>query len=300
MLGRRIGVGPEPRAGLLPGSIPSVAGVDDIAYVVKVTLHAVCGGLVAGCVICILVRSRAYEAQEHVRHYSDLLHLELTDKKRQLPSQRIHYTGIIVDTIAGRMFCPEEKRLSLLSLLAETGLAVSVSARVLARCRGKVLHYSQCLPYIRTSAVWFSQVLGSEQDPDWDRQIVLPPDATTVLAAVAAHIVQWHHLGQPLWPYMASSLYAARALGLTGGRLLVLNEWDSSPVGWGGYVSWKSERRLVVAAFRDTVDMQVQVPSETMGGYLMFKATTRILDVHGPVVIPRNTCSSDLLTHKTG
>ena len=300
MLRRRADAGPPPRPGMARGSIPSVAWVDDVAYVAKVPLHGICGGLAAGCEVCHRIWVEANGSQAHVRSTSEQLHLELTDKKRQCPSQRVQYTGIIVDTIVGRMFCPDEKRVALLALLAEIGLATSVGARTLAKCRGKILHYSQCLPYIRASAVWFSQVLGSEQDPDWDRQVTLPGDAAAVLAKVASTIVQSHHLGQPLWPYIASSLYAARLLGLTGGRLLVLNEWDASVHGWGGFVSWGSERRLVAAAFLDTEDMQVQARRETMGGYLLFKASSRMLDTRGALFLHRNDCIAALAALRKG
>jgi len=46
--------------------------------------------------------------------------------------------------------------------------------------------------------------------------------------------------------------------------------------------------------------MQVQIRRETMGGYLMFKATTRMLDVHGAVVLHRNDCVGALAALKKG
>jgi hypothetical protein len=135
---------------------------------------------------------------------------------------------------------------------------------------------------------------------DWDRQVTLPVDAPKVLAEAIRVIERNAELGQPLWPFIASSLYAARAVGLSGGRLLILNEWDASHLGWGGFVSWKEERRMVVAPFRDTEDMQVQVRREAMGGYLMFKATTRMLDARGAVILHRNDCVPALAALRKG
>jgi hypothetical protein len=82
----------------------------------------------------------ARSAQAHVRYVSAQVHLELADKKRQEPSQRIQYTGIIVDTVAGRLFCPPEKLAGVVTALRNLMARTSAGARVIAGCRGKLQH----------------------------------------------------------------------------------------------------------------------------------------------------------------
>ena len=66
----------------------------------------------------------------------------LSDDKRQPPAQRIVYTGIIVDTIKGRFFCPDEKRVAFISAVRELGESARMTARAVAAVRGKAHHYS--------------------------------------------------------------------------------------------------------------------------------------------------------------
>ncbi len=45
----------------------------------------------------------------------------------------------------------------------------------LASYRGRVQHYSACLPNILPFAAFISSIIGSEDDLDYDRIISLPP-----------------------------------------------------------------------------------------------------------------------------
>ena len=78
-------------------------------------------------------------ALKEVEELCDTLHLWLSEDKKQEAAQRVKYTGIIVDTIRGRFFCPEGKRAKLVAALKEMGVASAMSARGVAGVRGKVL-----------------------------------------------------------------------------------------------------------------------------------------------------------------
>ena len=102
-----------------------------------------------------LLQLEAMRAMKKVEETCETLHLWLSVDKKQLAGQRIYYTGIGVDTIRGRFYCPEAKRVQLVAALQELGAASSMTAREMARVRGKVLHYAICIPYIKVFAVWF-------------------------------------------------------------------------------------------------------------------------------------------------
>ena len=56
----------------------------------------------------------------------------------------------------------------LVAALRELGVAGTITAWGVAPVRGKVLHYSICIQYIKVFAVWFSHVIGSEGEQGWD------------------------------------------------------------------------------------------------------------------------------------
>ena len=95
----------------------------------------------AGCVECGLLQLEAMLAMKKVEGTCETLHLWLSDDMKQLAGQRVDYTGIRVDTIRGKVYCPEAKRVKLVAALQGLGAAASMTAREVAGVRGKVLHY---------------------------------------------------------------------------------------------------------------------------------------------------------------
>ena len=304
---RRSGWRPTVVPGEGSGAIFSVAWCDDTVYVVKNERHGTCGGEASLCATCLFAKTEGTAAQAFVREESRILHLKLADDKRQVVSQRVTYTGVIIDTIAGRLFCPEIKRLGVLVRVGDLASGGLRSARALAGVRGKLLHYANCIPYIRVYAVYFSTLIGTEADPDWDRPVLLPPDIATLAGEIMGIVERNHPLGQPLWPLVPSSLFAlfrgegpqrTRARQRAGTRKVILLEWDSSPYGWGGYLHWDDTKELLIGTF-ETVD-DAQVRREAMGGLLMLQAAALLTDCHGAVILHRNDAVGALAALRKG
>ena len=298
---RKGGLGPAPREWLSRGALQSVVWVDDTVWNVKGTLHGFCGGLEAGCVECGLLLLEGQLALKEVEELCDTLHLWLSEGKKQEPGQRVEYTGIIVDTIRGRFFCPEGKRAKLVAALKEMGGASAMSARGVAGVRGKVLHYSICIPYIKVFAVWFSHVIGSEEEQGWDRRVHLPSNTSEVCASIIEIVETRHQQGMPLWPYVPSSLFRAMSGGEMGGgrgRLHIVH--DASHEGWGAFIEWAGRRELVVSTFTECELTNAQVRRETLAGHLAFKAASQLTDISGMVVLHRSDCVGALAALRKG
>ena len=297
---RKGGLGPSPLPGLARGAILSVVWVDDTVMVTKAAAHGICGGLDAGCIECFLLKVEADAAQHFVRGLFADLHIKLTDGKRQVAAQRVTYTGVVLDTVKGRFFCPADKLATLVAVLGEMGASVSMSARKVAGVRGKVLHYSTSIPYVRVFAVWFSNIIATEGEPDWDRVVTLPDDNEEVCAYLGGVVERRHALGRPLWPPVASSLYGAFLAGRTGGIRLVVIVWDASLEGWGAAVYAEGRHQLLVGTFRATSDMEIQVRREAAGGLLAFRGAAQVVDMHGAIVLHRNDCVGALSALRKG
>ena len=220
-----------------------------------------------------LLQLEAIRAMKKKEETCKTLHLWLSDDKKQLGGQRIHYTGIGVDTIRGSFYCPEAKRAKLVAALQELGAASSMTARKVAVARGKVLHCAICIPYIKFFAIWFSHVIGSENEQGWDQKVYLPSNAGEMCASIIGIIESRHVHGVPMWPYVPSSLLRAMTEGDMGGgrgRLHIVH--DASHEGWGALIEWGGRRELVVSTFTEPEQSNAKVRRETLAGHLAFKA----------------------------
>ena len=158
-----------------PGSVPPGCAlgplmvslwVDDLLTAQNIYYHGRCGGLVGGCPICATLLSHFTESQHYMRNLAAQLGFSLHAKKRQEPSQRATYTGIIIDTVAFRLFIPDDKLAKLRSSLLELISAESCSFRSLAAVRGRLLHYSVCILHIRPLVPAISD--GPESEASYD------------------------------------------------------------------------------------------------------------------------------------
>jgi protein-arginine kinase activator protein McsA len=116
--------------------------VDDLILARNVPPHGTCGGLTSGCPVC----SAALAEFEYLRRYwhclAEQLGISLSAVKRQDPSQSIEYTGVIIDTIAGRLYIPAKKLEKLQRCLKDLIAAADCSTREALSVRGRVRHYA--------------------------------------------------------------------------------------------------------------------------------------------------------------
>ena len=291
------------RRGLGPEAMHSAVWVDDTAFVTKTPRHPRCAGLVGECPICKAAQRRAARNQHYWHRLAAKLGLGLSTEKRQLPTQRAVYTGLVIDTFLKTLSIPDDKKRKLAAFLETFFNRREASLTELSSLRGRIQHYSVCLPYTLPFVAFFSSIIGTEDDIEHDhREIYLPPAVSDVAVYLRGVLDEHAFSGVPLWPFVPSSLYAAFLAGETGPAHIVAITWDASQFGWGMVLRWwdNLDGKVVVGTLPDTPDMQIQVRRETLGGYLAFEATERLLDLSGATIIFRNDAVGALSAFRKG
>jgi hypothetical protein len=125
---------------------------------------------------------------------------------------------IVVDTFRHTLSIPPEKKARLAACLEEFLSIRSASAHDIASLRGRLQHYSCCVPYVLRLpfAALFSSLLGTEAEPDYNRLIEIPPVINDTAAFLWGVLEDYAFRGRLLWPLIASTLHAAFLAGETG------------------------------------------------------------------------------------
>ena len=293
---------PFDRRGLQPTALHSAVWVDDTVFVTKTPPHATCAGLHGQCPVCARSARAARRSQAGWHRLAHELGLGLSDDKRQLPSQRVTYTGMVVDTFHRTISIPPEKKARLASFLEGFFDLREASLTDLASLRGRVQHYSACLPYVLPFTSLFSSVIGTESDPDFDKVIPLPPIVSEAAVFIRGVLEDFATPGRPLWPFVPSTLHAAFLAGETGTAHIVVITWDSSLHGWGAVVRWWANRdgKVIIGTLPDSDDMSHQVRRETLGGVLALEAAALEIDLTDAIVILRNDSTGALSALRKG
>ena len=219
-----------------------------------------------------------------------------------MASQRVTYTGLTLDTFLRTISIPHDKKLKLAAFLESFFGRRSASISDLASLRGRIQHYSICLPFTLPFAAFISSVMGCEDIPDYNLVVPVPPLLSEIAVFLRGVLERHCDSGVPLWPFVASTLHDAFLAGETGQARIVVITWDASLHGWGAVVRWwaNPQGKVIVGSLPDTPDMQHQVRREAMAGVLSYEATARILDVADASVILRNDAVAALAALRKG
>ena len=293
---------PPPRRGLGPQALLSAIWVDDAVYITKTPPHPPCLGLVAGCPVCVQASRAARRSQVGWHRLASELGLGLSEDKRQSPSQRVTYTGVTIDTFHRTISIPPDKKVRLAKFLDPFLTCRSSSASDLASLRGRVQHYSACLPYILPFVALFSSVLETQDEPVSSRQITIPTAVNEASLFIREVLEDYAVKGRSLWPFVPSTLYTAFLANETGPAHVAVITWDASLHGWGMVLRWWDNKNgeVVVGTLPDTADMLHQVRRETLAGVLAVEAAARIIDLSCATVILRNDAVGALTALRKG
>ncbi len=213
-------------------ALHSAVWVDDAVYATKTAPHPSCLGLAGGCLVCAHWHfgRQARRSQHYWHRLASELGLGLSDDKRQLPSQRVTYTGMVVDTFHRTLSIPPDKEATLAAFLEDFFARREATLSELASLRGRIQHCSACLPYIAPFVVLFPSVIGTEADPDYDRSVAVPSAVceAAVFRVIRSVLGEYATRGRPLWPFVPSTLHAAFLAGETGSARIVVITWDAS------------------------------------------------------------------------
>ena len=186
--------------------------VDNLLGVVSVPEHASCLGSVGGCPVCLQFSADATASEQFTDGLLHDLGIPLSDKGHPA-SQQGCFTGIRHDTVKGLFLIPEDKLARLGTALAALLDSDSATAREIAGVRGRLQHYSVCLPYQAPIIVELSRSLGTHEYPsanksfNWDMHIELSARLKRLLNISLDRALRWASVGRPIWPEIASSLY---------------------------------------------------------------------------------------------
>ena len=78
------------------------------------------------------------------------------------PSQRVIYTGMVVDSYLGTISIPPEKKARLAECLEEYFFRREATLSELASLRGRIQHYSAGLPYVLPIVALLTSIIGSD------------------------------------------------------------------------------------------------------------------------------------------
>ena len=276
--------------------------VDDTIMVSKSTPHGRCSGLLGNCPHCLIHLKRATASQSFWHNLADDLGLTLNLHKRQDPSQRVTFTGLIIDTILMIFQIPLVKQLKLLGSLIFIRSRSQCTLRQLCSVRGRVRHYTVCIRHLLPFVPIFSAVLGTDKKIDYDGIVQLPSIITTTADHLISIVNQYALAGQPLHPYVPSSLYYSLLSNQVGSARIVAITVDASLHGWGALIRWWNNIYgvIIVGHLPDTDDMQHQVRREAEAIYLAFTASSRLVDLHSATCILRNDARGALASLRKG
>jgi hypothetical protein len=209
---------------------------------------------------------------------------------------------MVVDTFHRTLSIPPDKEAKLSAFLEDFFARREATLSELASLRGRIQHYSACLPYIAPFVALFSSVIGTEADPDYDRSVTVPPAVCDAAVFIRGVLGEYATRGRPLWPFVPSTLHAAFLAGETGLARIVVITWDASLHGWGMTLRWwaNQEGKVIVGSLPDTEDMSHQVRRETLAGTLALEAAALEVDLADAWVIMRNDAVGALAALRKG
>jgi hypothetical protein len=209
---------------------------------------------------------------------------------------------MVVDTFHRILSIPPDKEAKLAAFLEEVFDRREATLSELASLRGRVQHYSACLPYVAPLVALFSSVIGTEADPDYERSISVPPAVCEAALFIRGVLSDYATRGRPLCPLVPSTLYATFLAGETGPDRVVTITWDASLHGWRMVLRWWDNRagKVIIGSLSDTEGMRHQVRRETLAGTHALSAAALEVDLSDAVVVLRNDAVGALTALRKG
>ena len=309
------------------------AWVDDLIFIMSTPEHGDCAGYVGGCAVCEEYHGRAVKVQEMWREKARALNIPLSAKGHEV-SQQGSFTGVAIDTLHGRFSMLPDKLASMVAARDDLAASATSTPRIIARVRGKALHYGCAIPFVTVAAPSLSQLmhgretgtgpvevpsLGEEQDAefDWDREIALSDRTRVALDYLRVALERYGNAGQPLWPIVPSSLYGAFLSGEERDARVLVITFDASVHGWGAVIRTSPDEAgvEVVGGYRTAVELlgatfidpsalpdcpAAQVYRETLAGFLATQAASKLYALADYTVLIRNDCTGAISALRKG
>jgi len=246
----------------------------------------------------------------------DRLGLGFQESKRQRCAQRGEYSGFVLDTVKGRLLVLPDKLEKMLLVLEEWILSAFITARGLAKIRGKAIHLSRGVNHLRVLAAEISLRLGTELDPvdddhefDWDRELSTTGDMIDLGREMCCVLRKGAPEGTELWPLHPSTLYSRFLRGRFQGKRMFVLSWDAGPKGYAALLNWwerdASDRwllrkLLLVGTWPQGAEVDHQPHREILGACLASECAAQLEDLRGAVILYRNDAEAAIAALSKG
>jgi hypothetical protein len=236
--------------GRLPDPIHVAAWVDDLHFSMRTPPHPPCAGFVGGCTVCVATHKRAVAAEALWHTKAQRLNLPRAPGKGHSAAQGGAFTGVHIDTFLDQYSMLPDKLDSLNQNFGDLSAVTVASPRILARTRGKALHYGCAVQYLRpvcaslTQAIHQAEQVGAPPPPelaqenqvpdfDWDQTLAVSTRTHAAVACLRLALHQFGTCGQPLWPTPPSSLYGQFLASPPAPTAPMVLTAFAFPSGWG-------------------------------------------------------------------
>jgi len=206
-----------------------------------------------------------------------------------------------MDTIEGRFYIPEKKLQKLQAALHELSESTSFTLRTLSSVRGRALHYSICITYLRPLVPLLAAPTDLDQN-DLDRVHPRREVMSEACKIILDIVDRFASAGAPMWPLVPSSVYGKFLRRELAGERVSAIIWDSSAFGWGAVVRWwdNFDGKLVVCTWDPGEAEDAQVHREAKGGVRALEAAAKLVDLRGSICIFRNDAVGALSAFRKG
>jgi len=146
-------------------------------------------------------------------------------------------------------------------------------------------------------------IIGCEGTPDYDRIITVSAELRSLCSYLLATIPVYAPRGVSMWPFVASSLYAALARGDAAAARVRAISYDASvQSGWGAGLQTSEDPSLRVfsGTYPPGTGSAAQVHNEGHAGALALAAVEQMVDLSDSVIIFRNDCAGALAALEFG
>ena len=317
----------------LPDPAHVASWVDDLIFIMATPEHDACAGFDGGCPVCVEYHGRALKVQELWTEKARALKIPLSSKGHAA-GQRGSYTGVGIDTFSGRFSMLPDKLVSMAAARADLAASTLSTPRLIARVRGKAMHYGCAIPYVAIAAPSLSQLmhnwetgtgpvdvpaLENERDMefDWDREIPVSDRARRALDFMRTAMEKYSGHGQPIWPVVPSSMYGAFLAGEASDLRLLVITFDASVHGWAAVLQTTTTGpgRELVGGYRQAMPLlgsvfidpaalpdcpAAQVYREALAGFLATKAASKLYALADHTILIRSDCSGAIAALRKG
>ena len=299
-----------------PRPIQGGVWVDDFLFVNAVERHPPCGGIEAMCEVCVKALPGAQADHRFVVDLGGRLGLGFQESKRQHCAQKGEYSGFLLDTVRGRLYVLPEKLPKMRDCMEEWILSAFMTARGLAKIRGKALHFSLGIRHLRVLVPEISIVLGTESDPedeesgvDWDR-IIPNTDAMAELGNEMLRVIEkGAPEGMEMWPLHPSTLYGRFLQRRYGNLRMFVLTWDAGPQGYAALLRWWVDRGdeewelkelLLIGTWPVGAEVEHQPHREILAACLATESAAQRVDLRGSLILYRNDAEAAIAALNKG